>query len=217
MDEVRQSQMGIAASLSKPVSQSRLLEGLMKVLPEAGTDPSASVNAEELPEGEARRGLRILIAEDVLENQALIEGLLERFGHSLVMVANGRAVDAFDKEFDVIENQALIDGGRTPIIALTAHAMKGAGKVFGSRDGDYVTKPIRGKLLSDSGDSSRSVVMVANGREAVDAFDKEEFDVIDWLPDSHLVYFVSDDQLDLSAIEKVYEKDGAGSRPTIRG
>ena len=30
----------------------------------------------------------------------------------------------------------------------------------------------------------------------------------DWLPDSHLVYFVSDvvDQLDLSAIEKVYEK-----------
>ena len=62
----------------------------------------------------------------------------------------------------------------------------------------------------------------------------------DWLPDSHLVYFVSDvvDQLDLSAIEKVYEKEwrgqpsinwicrpsrrsmkrsGAGSRPTIRG
>ena len=37
----------------------------------------------------------------------------------------------------------------------------------------------------------------------------------DWLPDSHLVYFVSDvvDQLDLSAIEKVYEKEWRGQPP----
>ena len=41
----------------------------------------------------------------------------------------------------------------------------------------------------------------------------------DWLPESHLVYFVSDvvDQLDLSAIESVYEKEQRGSRPIIRG
>ena len=37
----------------------------------------------------------------------------------------------------------------------------------------------------------------------------------DWLPESHLVYFVSDvvDQLDLSAIEKVYEKEWRGQPP----
>ncbi len=37
----------------------------------------------------------------------------------------------------------------------------------------------------------------------------------DWLPQSHLVYFVSDvvDQLDLSAIEKVYEKEWRGQPP----
>ena len=39
----------------------------------------------------------------------------------------------------------------------------------------------------------------------------------DWLPDNHLVYFVSDvvDQLDLSAIEKVYERGGV--RGGVRG
>ena len=171
IDEVRQSQMGIAASLTKPVSQSRLLQGLMKVLPETGTDPSASVNAEELPEEEMRRGLRILVAEDVLENQALIEGLLERFGHSLVMVANGReAVDAFDKEeFDVIlmdlqmpvmggleatcaiRSKESRDGGHTPIIALTAHAMKGdRERCLEAGMDDYVTKPIRWALLREA-------------------------------------------------------------------
>ena len=37
----------------------------------------------------------------------------------------------------------------------------------------------------------------------------------DWLPENHLVYFVSDvvDQLDLSAIESVYEKDDRGQPP----
>ena len=37
----------------------------------------------------------------------------------------------------------------------------------------------------------------------------------DWLPENHLVYFVSDvvDQLDLSTIEAVYEKDDRGQPP----
>jgi transposase len=37
----------------------------------------------------------------------------------------------------------------------------------------------------------------------------------DWLPESHLAHFVSDvaDQLDLSAIESVYEKDERGQPP----
>jgi hypothetical protein len=41
----------------------------------------------------------------------------------------------------------------------------------------------------------------------------------EWLPDDHLVYFVSDvvDQLNLSAIESVYEEDDRGDRRIIRG
>ena len=37
----------------------------------------------------------------------------------------------------------------------------------------------------------------------------------EWLPDDHLAYFVSDvvDQLDLSAIESVYEKEDRGQPP----
>jgi transposase len=39
--------------------------------------------------------------------------------------------------------------------------------------------------------------------------------LLDWLPENHLVYFVSDvvDQLDLSKIESVYEKDDRGQPP----
>jgi transposase len=42
--------------------------------------------------------------------------------------------------------------------------------------------------------------------------------VRDWLPEDHLAHFVSDvvDELDLSAIESVYEKEERGQRPTIR-
>ena len=41
----------------------------------------------------------------------------------------------------------------------------------------------------------------------------------DWLPENHLAYFVSDvvDQLDLSAIESVYERKSGASLRTIRG
>ena len=40
----------------------------------------------------------------------------------------------------------------------------------------------------------------------------------EWLPEDHLVYFVSDvvDQLDLSAIHAVYERRSEGNRRTIR-
>ena len=41
----------------------------------------------------------------------------------------------------------------------------------------------------------------------------------EWLPENHLVYFVSDvvDNLNLSALDAVYGTNRAGSRPTIRG
>ena len=41
----------------------------------------------------------------------------------------------------------------------------------------------------------------------------------EWLPENHLVYFVSDvvDNLNLSALDAVYGEEQPGSRPTIRG
>src|SRR5262249_9308200 len=89
--------------------------------------------------------LRILVAEDNPANQMVAAALLDKLGHRARFAGNGReAVVAFEQEpFDLIlmdvqmpemdglEATAAIRklegerGGRTPIVALTAHVLRG--------------------------------------------------------------------------------------------
>ena len=113
--------------------------------------------------GEARPGLRILVAEDEPSNQLYMRRILEKAGHSVVLATNGR--QAFDlwkvADFDLIlmDIQMPVMGGtdavrlvraeeartgRTPvpIIALTAYAMTGDRERFMAQGmTDYVGKP----------------------------------------------------------------------------
>ncbi len=121
----------------------------------------ASLNGEN---GERdRRSLRILVAEDNPVNQLVVRRLLEREGHAVVVAGTGmEAVDLADKEaFDLVlmdvqmpemsgfDATRLIRqrerslGRRTPIIAVTAHVMKGyRERCFEAGMDGYVTKPI---------------------------------------------------------------------------
>ncbi len=107
----------------------------------------------------------MLVAEDNAVNQLLATRLLEKRGHRVVMTANGRealealAIDKFDlvlmdvqmPEMDGIQATVALrerekekgDGFRQPIIALTAHVMKGDQErcLAAGMDG-YLTKPI---------------------------------------------------------------------------
>jgi PAS domain S-box-containing protein len=107
---------------------------------------------------------RVLVAEDSPTNQRLVNLLLERLGLEVTLVEDGKA--AVDKEraqsFDLIFMDIQMpnmngyaatktlrkNGVTTPIVALTAHAMKGdRQKCISAGCDDYLTKPIKHKKL----------------------------------------------------------------------
>ncbi len=171
-DAARCQELGVSAYLLKPIRQSELREAVARVLgakEQKGAIPLItrySLQDVREPSG----SLRVLVAEDNLVNQRLVTRLLEKKGHFVVVAGNGReAREALEKEsFDLVlmdvqmpvmdgfEATAAIrkrEGGkgiRVPVVALTAHAMKGdRGKCLaGGMDG-YLTKPIRPQQLDE--------------------------------------------------------------------
>jgi CheY-like chemotaxis protein len=132
-------------------------------------EPSV-LTASSAPAGAAppARTLRILVAEDNAVNQRLATRLLEKRGHQVVVAGNGcEALAALGEgtfdlvlmdiqmpEMDGMEATAKIRekeelaGGHLPIVALTAHAMKGDEDLClaAGMDG-YLTKPIHPQEL----------------------------------------------------------------------
>ncbi len=163
-DALRCRELGVAAYLTKPVRQAELLDAILTALgtrPRNETRP-ALVTRHSLRE--SRNRLRILLAEDNAVNQLVALRLLEKCGHTVVVAANGKkALEALDKDsYDLIlmdiqmpemngweatraiRERERESGGHIPIVAMTAHAMKGdEEKCLASGMDDYLTKPIR--------------------------------------------------------------------------
>ena len=166
-DEQRSRALGVAALLKKPVRSSELRAAMLAALAEPAAKPQADPGApgRTIPASP----LRVLLAEDNVVNQKVGRRLIEKFGHSVVVVGDGRqAVRAVEEqEFDVvfmdvqmpeldgIEATAAIrerertTGKHHRIIAMTAHAMKGDRErcLAAGMDG-YLSKPIRVDELS---------------------------------------------------------------------
>ena len=119
--------------------------------------------------GNTNGGLKILVAEDGITNQQLAVGLLERWGHAVVIANNGKeAVQLWEEggfdlilmdiqmpEMDGIEATKTIrereqkNEEHIPIVAVTAHALTGDRQrcLSAGMDG-YVSKPIRREELA---------------------------------------------------------------------
>jgi PAS domain S-box-containing protein len=163
-DAARCRDLGISGYITKPVNQSDLLDALMSILgpgrDEAPRQPLVTRHSVR----EDRRRLRVLLAEDNAVNRRVAVGLLEKRGYEVIAATNGLEVLAFLERgaFDAIlmdvqmpemgglEATAAIRareqsaGGHIPIIAMTAHAMKGdRERCLEAGMDDYVSKPVK--------------------------------------------------------------------------
>jgi PAS domain S-box-containing protein len=166
-DSARCRELGIAACLTKPIVPAQLSDAILAALgAELAVDVPRPVAAPAARPGES--GLRVLLAEDNAVNQKLASRLLERRGHVVTVASNGRqALEILDKqsfdlvvldvsmpEMDGFEATAAIrareksSGAHIPILAMTAHAMKGDRErcLAAGMDG-YVAKPVQAAQL----------------------------------------------------------------------
>jgi CheY-like chemotaxis protein/HPt (histidine-containing phosphotransfer) domain-containing protein len=186
-DAARCRALGVAAYLTKPIKQSDLLDAIMSVLGASVLEPSVAGDgvpaaspgsfdaaveegASDASAPGARR-LRLLLAEDNEVNQRLAARVLEKRGHTVVIVNNGReALAALERErFDLVlmdvqmpemdgfEATALLrereqaGSPHIPIIAMTAHAMKGdRERCLAAGMDAYISKPLQAHELFDT-------------------------------------------------------------------
>jgi signal transduction histidine kinase/CheY-like chemotaxis protein len=165
-------ELGIAAYLLKPVRQSELFEIICSAMQKSGPGKIRSSLMTRHAIRESKRRLNVLLAEDNLINQKLAVRLLQKMGHNVTIVENGRqALAALMKnQFDVIlmdiqmpemdgfEATSAIrvreksqEGTHVPILAMTAHAMAGDRErcLKAGMDG-YVSKPINVQELTEA-------------------------------------------------------------------
>ncbi len=161
----------IFAHLYKPVNSSELMGAIASAMGCEEGFPVGGFEAGDTLEG--GEGVHILVAEDNRINQQLIKRLLEKRGHRVDMADNGsEAVELFRKYSESGSNpyrvifmdiqMPVMDGIKAtreireidqsiPIIALTAHAMKGDKlKFLGAGMNDYISKPIKKAFLFET-------------------------------------------------------------------
>ena len=172
-DSKRLASLGFAAYLTKPVRMFQLHDCIAAVLGGSSLDEKAReatiITRHRLREA-SRGDVRILLVEDNKVNKMVAEGILGKLGFSADTADNGRqAIDMLEAaSYDIVfmdvqmpvmdgyQATRAIRGGKTkaanpkvPIIAMTAHAMKGDREkcLQGGMD-DYISKPISPRKLA---------------------------------------------------------------------
>jgi two-component system, sensor histidine kinase and response regulator len=167
-DAIRCRELGVAAYLTKPVRQIELLDAILIALGTRAENKISPALVTRHTVRESRNRLHILLVEDNAVNQLVALRLLEKYGHTVGVAANGKkALEALDKgQYDVvlmdvqmpemngweatqaIRQKEMATGMHIPIVAMTAHAMKGDEERCRAAGMDaYLTKPIHTQEL----------------------------------------------------------------------
>ncbi len=165
-------EMGFSGYLTKPISHSDLLDMVRQTLAEpdgAGHKPLFTRHTvREIKRLTGRKHARILLAEDNITNQQVALGILQNLGVRADAVGNGaEAIQALETlPYDLVlmdVQMPVMDGleatrriremkeiGHIPIIAMTAHALKGdRERCLAAGMNDYIAKPVNPHALAD--------------------------------------------------------------------
>ncbi|MCP4150530.1 MAG: response regulator [bacterium] len=173
-DVSRLEKAGFAAYLTWPLKQAPLKDALLRVASRNPDDTGARsriITRYSLSE-ERKKNIRILLAEDNTINRKLVTRLLEKMGFRSDAVSNGQLavnaikstrydlilmdiqmpeMDGFEASKVIRDREELTGCFRIPIIAMTAHAMKGdREKCLSAGMDDYVAKPVKTAELSEA-------------------------------------------------------------------
>jgi PAS domain S-box-containing protein len=176
-DSTRSRELGVSVFLTKPILQAELLVTIRSVLGSGQGQPKKASAVESGSSMSRLQPLHILLAEDNRVNQALAIRLIQKQGHTVEVANNGREALAMveKKGFDLIlmdiempeldglsATQAIREkeketGNRTPIVAMTAHAMSGdKERCLAAGMDAYVSKPIQPQRLFEVIESLRA-------------------------------------------------------------
>jgi two-component system sensor histidine kinase/response regulator len=222
-DTARCAELGIAAYLLKPVRQSELRDAIARVLATRERVPEKPMLTRDLllrdrPSG---NGLNILVAEDNLVNQQLATRMLEKRGHAVTVAGNGHEALAALKTttFDLVLMDVQMPGmdgleataelrrreeksqTHTPIVAMTALAMKGDKErcMAAGMDG-YLSKPIRPQELDGVLETYSSRIR----RAAADAEPREAHSCVD---ERELLERVDGDLSFIAELAEIFRRD----------
>jgi signal transduction histidine kinase/CheY-like chemotaxis protein/HPt (histidine-containing phosphotransfer) domain-containing protein len=166
-DAKQMHEAGFFGYLSKPINQSELYNALLQVAGITGDDERliTRYTAREIQQFNAR----VLVVEDNVTNQAVAQGMLEKFGVHIDLVANGQeaitaleqlpydlvfmdcqmpVMDGYDATRRIRDPQSSVKDHNIPVIAMTANAMQGdRDKCIEAGMDDHIAKPVDPRKL----------------------------------------------------------------------
>jgi CheY-like chemotaxis protein len=166
-DAARCRELGIASYLTKPIKQSDLLNAIVTVLHSTAA-PTRTASPVSPFLAKSHYPLHLLLVEDNPVNQRLAVRMLEKRGHSVVVANNGKEalsvlarepfalvlMDVQMPEMDgfaatkAIRQQEETTNTHIPIVALTAHAMRGdRERCLAAGMDAYLSKPLQAQQL----------------------------------------------------------------------
>ena len=169
-DVARCHELEISAYLTKPIKQSELFDVIVTAIGQPVLERPRTPQRPKRARA-ANRTLQVLVAEDNQVNQLVATRIFQKLGHQVKVVSNGRealsavqaggldliAMDVQMPEMDgldatrAIRSWEMTTGTHIPIMAMTAHAMKGDRErcLAAGMDG-YTSKPIRFRELEQA-------------------------------------------------------------------